>query len=110
MSAAESSAPYLIDCDVLITDYSTICFDGHMLSKPVVLFEKIRGYARRRGMYFDYPYGYASRYVTDENSLVKMCREANEPQEIDLQVKQRACGACDGHSTERVVELIKRCL
>ena len=34
------SAPYLIDCDVLITDYSSILFDGHILRKPIVLFEK----------------------------------------------------------------------
>lgn len=108
--STEPSAPYLIDCDVLISDYSTIVFDGHVLGKPVVLFEKVSGFARRRGMYFPYPQGYASRYVTDEPELVHVCRDATEPLELDLAAKKRACGACDGHSTERVVDLIRSCL
>lgn len=101
------SAPYLIDCDVLISDYSTIVFDGHVLNKPVVLFEKKKGFVDKRGMYFKYPEEYASRYVRDENELLQVIRTANEPQEADRWCKERACGACDGHSTERVVRLIR---
>lgn len=108
--STEPSTPYLIDCDVLITDYSTIMFDGHLLSKPVVLFEKQTGFVQRRGMYFPYPDGYASRYVTTEEELLSCIRNAEGQQELDLQCLERACGACDGHSTERVVELIKKAL
>ena len=108
--STEPSAPYLIDCDVLISDYSTIVFDGHVLGKPVVLFEKTPGFVQRRGMYFPYPDGYASRYVTNETDLLNVIREAKEPQEADLLCRELACGACDGHSTERVVDLIRSCL
>ena len=101
------SAPYLIDCDVLISDYSTIVFDGHVLGKPVVLFEKKAGFADKRGMYFKYPEEYASRYVRNERELLEVIRSAKEPQEADLRCRERACGACDGHSTERVVKLIR---
>lgn len=108
--STEPSAPYLIDCDVLITDYSTILFDGHILGKPVILFEKEQGFADRRGMYFPYPDGYSSRYVTTEAELIWRMRCAKGQRELDLICKERACGACDGHSTERVVALIRRFL
>lgn len=108
VSPLEPSTPYLIDCDVLITDYSSILFDGHVLGKPVVLFEKKTGFVQKRGMYFPYPEGYASRYVTTEKELLKTIRAADVPGPEDLACKERACGACDGHSTERVVDLIRR--
>lgn len=110
VSSNEPSTPYLIDCDVLITDYSSIVFDGHMLGKPVVLWEKLTGFVKRRGLYFDYPNGYASRYAVSEDDLLTVIREAHAPGKEDLLCKERACGACDGHSTERVIELIRSCL
>ena len=108
VSTREPSAPYLIDCDVLITDFSSILFDGHVLGKPVVLFEKDRDrYMSNRGMYRPYPEGYSSRHVTDEKDLVRAMRVAKEPRQEDIQCKWQCAGACDGHSTERVVSLIE---
>ena len=107
VSADVPSAPYLIDCDVLVTDYSSILFDAHILEKPVVLFEKNVGYIQSRGMYLEYPYGYASRYCRTETELVEMCRAAKEPQEADRRCRQLTASACDGHATERVIKLIE---
>lgn len=103
------SAQYLIDCDVLITDYSSILFDAHVLGKPVVLFEKdMDKYMANRGMYLPYPNGYASRHTTDEKELVKMLREAKEPLEEDIECKRYSASAClDGQSTNRVIELME---
>jgi len=104
------SAPYLIDCDVLITDYSSIMFDAHVLGKPVILFEKETGFVQKRGMSFPYPEGYASRYATREEMLLKMMRQADAPGPEDIRCRERCCGACDGHATERVVDLIRSCV
>ena len=106
VSADVPSAPYLIDCDVLITDYSSILFDAHVLGKPVVLFEKVKGYLQTRGMYLDYPGGYASRYCQSERDLVDICRYADVPGEADRRCLKLTASACDGHATERVVKLI----
>ena len=47
------SAPYIIDCDALATDYSTIMFDGYLLGKPCALYCPDRDeYLRDRGMYW----------------------------------------------------------
>ncbi|MDO5131441.1 MAG: CDP-glycerol glycerophosphotransferase family protein [Eubacteriales bacterium] len=106
-SAMEPSGPYLIDCDVLITDYSTIMLDAHILKKPVILFEKEPGFVGRRGLWLPYPDGYASRYCTMECELIQRARAANGQRELDILCRERTAGACDGHSTERVVNLIR---
>lgn len=107
VSSDAPSTPYLIDCDVLVTDYSSIMLDAHVLRKPVVLFEKQKGYAESRGMYLQYPDEYASRYCTTEADLVYILRTAFEPLEADIRCREYTASACDGHSTERVVKLIR---
>ena len=104
------STPYLIDCNVLITDYSSILFDGQVLGKPVILIEKDRDFIKQRGMSFPYPEGYASRHVTHEEELVTAMRLAYKQGPEDIKCRERACGACDGHATERVVDLIRSCV
>ena len=105
--SSEPSTPYLLEADVLITDYSSIMFDAHLLNIPVVLFEKNPGYLDTRGMYLNYPYDYASRYCTDEASLLKTIRKADKPHELDIAARNRVVSACDGHSTERIIKFLK---
>ena len=111
LPSSEPSTPYLIDCDVLVTDYSSILFDAHILKKPVVLFEKDHEkYLAERGMYFKYPDEYASRHCRTERDLVDMLRSAQKPQKADEQCRKRSTGACDGHSVERTIDLIRSVL
>jgi CDP-ribitol ribitolphosphotransferase len=103
----EPTAPYLYDCDVVITDFSSIMFDAYLLGKPVVLFEKRKGYLKTRGMYFDYPGGYSSRYCTDEHDLPDALRDATDLGRVERECIRKVAGACDGHSSRRVCELIR---
>ena len=103
----EPSTPYLIDCDVVITDYSSIIFDGYLLGKPAVLFEKNQGYLESRGMYLEYPGDYTDRYCTTETDLIRLCRAADGLSKAEKRCMNRVAGACDGHSTERVCDLIR---
>ena len=105
ISSREPSEPYLIDCDVCITDYSSIMFDAHILDKPVVLYAKDYEYYRKsRGMYFDYPKGYSDYHTTNGFDLLKLCRISESRKEKFSYFYD----ACDGHSVERIVDLIKR--
>lgn len=108
VSPDEPSAPYLIDCDVVITDYSSIIFDGYLLGKPSVLIEKVRGYTTDRGMYLLYPEQYSSMYCKDEKTMLELVRKADGLGQTERECIRHVAEACDGHATERVCELIRR--
>ena len=106
ISCSFQSAPFLIGCDSVITDYSSIMIDAHILNKPVVLYAKDKNrYLKIRGMYYDYPDAYSSQFTSDEEELIHMLRNPINNSSI---FKNFFADACDGHSTERVVKLIER--
>lgn len=101
------SIPFLIGADVVITDYSSIMFDAHVLGKPVVLYEKDYDmYKKSRGMYFDYPDSYSVQHTTDEEELIHLLRNPV----TDPKFRDFFADSCDGHATERLIELIERSL
>ena len=109
----EPSTPYLIDCDVVVTDYSSILFDGYVLHKPSVLcIHDAFEYTSSRGMYMDYPHDYGSITCAGWEYMIERARTAASRGmgERELMCLERSAGACDGHSTERVIELIKSLL
>ena len=106
ISSSEPSNPYLYDCDVVITDYSSIIFDGYLLNKPAILFEKQTDYATYRGMYMQYPYEYSSKYATNEKELLNLLRSTNTLTQVELDVINKVANKCDGHSCERICNLI----
>ena len=110
VSNKETSAPYLKKCRTLVTDYSSIMFDAMVLRKPVVLFAKDKEqYLRQRGIYYPYPDMYSDVFCDTEESL---CDALPLAKWSDKDEERRLfhAGACDGHSTERVVELIRSLL
>ena len=108
----EPSAPYLVDCDVVVTDYSSIVFDGYVLGKPSVLLAPdadLEAYQEARGFYLDYPRHYGGMRCRDARSLDIYMRAAAYDGMGDAEVRCRelTAGACDGHSTERVIEFVR---
>ena len=110
LPSSEPSAPYLVDCDVVITDYSSIMFDGYLLGKPSVLFEKEPGYTSTRGMYMKYPEEYSSRFCNNEHDMIRLCRSATGLGDTEKSIIHKVADMCDGHACERVCDLIKRTL
>ena len=104
------SASLLIDADVVITDYSSIMFDAMMLNKPVILFDRDLNYLKTRGMYYIYPEEYSGRWCNNERELIEMARNARELTDAEIACRKRVAGACDGHSTERVLNLVRSLL
>ena len=102
----EPSVNFLCSADVVITDYSSIMFDAYLMRKPVVLFEKQKGYVQQRGMYLDYPDQYCSRYATNEQELVRLIRVAEGLTKTELDCVDYVADMCDGHSCERICKLI----
>ena len=102
----EASVNYLYDADVVITDYSSIIFDGYLLKKPAVLFEKDMNYHRTRGMYLPYPDGYCSRLARNERELLEHLRSAKRLRTAERKCLDYVADACDGHSIERICAFI----
>ena len=108
----EPSTGYLIDCDVLATDFSSILFDGYVLGKPSVLTaDASDGYLESRGMYWKYPTEYSSRSIPIQGNERKFLEHLRAACVTGMRHAEREClrnvaDACDGHSTERVIELV----
>ena len=102
----EPTAPWLYDADVVITDYSSIMFDAWLLNKPVVLFEKVKGYIEDRGMYLKYPVQYCPRYANKETGAVLLARGAKQLLQTEMMCMDLVADMCDGHSCERICKLI----
>ncbi len=104
----ESTLQLLTACSVLVTDYSSVIFDAALLKKPMVFFcPDIKRY--ERGFYLNYPEDLPGEAVMKVDDLLPAVRRANEnpPVEKLEAFIDEQMGACDGHSTERVVDLIK---
>jgi len=105
--------PYLVDCDVLATDYSSILFDGYMLGKPSVLVAgDMSHYLKSRGMYMSYPWDYSSRHIRDNWDTRQLVSHLRAACVTGMREPERKClanvaGACDGHSAERVAGLVR---
>ena len=110
----EPTTRYLIDCDVIVTDFSSAIFDAYVLNKPSVLVADANDkYLVSRGMYMNYPYDYSSRAISvkgNEEKFVELLRDAYNKGMTDIEYEccRKTSDACDGHSTERVVQLIKK--
>lgn len=108
ISSAEPSTPYLIDCDVVITDYSSIIFDGYLLNKPSVLYSPNFDYVNKRGMYMKYPQEYSSKCATNESELLNLLRSTHELTEVERNCINKVGNKCDGYSCERICNLISK--
>ena len=109
-SSKVPSTPYLLKADTLITDYSSIMFDAMLLRIPIVLFAKdYRSFMRARGMYCKWPDMYSNNYCMREDQLAG-CLARAEWDDHSEYLRQYHAGACDGHSVERTIELIRSML
>lgn len=107
------SKPYLVDCDAVATDYSSILFDGYLLGKPCALFCPDMGeYLAARGMYWDYPREYSPYVAETPAELVSKLREAAAAGlgSVEEEAIERSAGACDGRSARRVADLVRSLL
>lgn len=104
----ESTLDLTAVSDVLITDYSSVIYDACLLDVPTVFYcPDYKEY--ERGFYLDFPDGLPGEMVSHSEKLLEAIRNTKENPPADRIEKFRSeqMEACDGHSTERAVELIK---
>jgi len=95
--------------DICISDYSSLIFEYSLFERPMIFFAyDIEEYYDWRGFYYDY----------DELTPGPVCKTTEEMveyiQNLDhnfdkqkvIDFKEKFMSACDGHATERIIDLI----
>ena len=109
----EPLIPYLMDCDAVLTDFSSASWDAFLAGKPVVFgTDGAAGYCKHRGMYYDYPQGYTARWLElqgNERQMVEMMANAAADGmcEREVELRDLAADMCDGKSARRVAEFVR---
>ena len=104
----------LNNCDVLITDYSSILFDFLLVNKPIILFAPdLNEYKKSNfSLYFDPEYIAPGMTARTSNELINLIRQISKSRNysINEQLKQKMLSSCDGKSTQRVCNFITNLL
>ena len=106
----EATERLMMVCDVLVTDYSSTVFEAALLDKPLILYcPDFNSY--ERDFYIDFPHELYGDFVTTQEGLMNCIDEVLKTPDLQGNklciFKEKYMGNCDGHSTERVVNLIQ---
>ncbi len=83
-STYENLNDLLIAADILVTDYSSICFDWSILEKPFICFGyDWEEYKAERGVYFDANEVYYGGVLKTEEEVVDRILNMNWPEEVE---------------------------
>ena len=94
----------LFVADILITDYSSVCFEFALLNRPMIFFAyDLEEYIKNRDFYYPYESFVPGPIVKSTEEVIEVIK--NENYEIDKinQFRNKFFDHFDGRSTERVV-------
>lgn len=104
----------LLLADVCITDYSSIAYEYSILERPILFFAyDLDDYIDERGMYLDYSEltpGPVCRTNAEMIDYIKALPGsfAGEYEDEIKAFRRKYVNMCDGHATERTIELIEK--
>lgn len=95
--------------DICISDYSSLVFEYSLFEKPMIFYAyDYDTYCDWRGFYYDYSEFTPGPVVQTEDDLldaiVNIDTQFDKQRVIDF--KEKFMGSCDGHATERIIELM----
>lgn len=98
--------PLLSSADALITDYSSSFFDYLLLDKPIIFYcPDTEEYLKNNGVYFNFPDDLPGHYCETFDEVLTSLRNIEDEAHYD-DFKDYYMKSCDGHSTEKVANLI----
>ena len=92
---------------MLITDYSSVIFEYALLNKPIAFFcYDLANY--NRGFYLKYPEDLPGDVYETQEELMDyiICEDKHSMTEKHTRFVEKYMSACDGHSSERIADLI----
>lgn len=94
-------------CDVLITDYSSVCMDFALLSKPCIFFAfDLDSYEKERSFYFDYESYVPGPVVKDFGSVIEEIKNPRKNEEKLRSFRDFNFDYIDCCNTERIFRRI----
>lgn len=104
-----SISELIVMSDILISDYSSLFFEWCLFDKPVIfLTPDFEQYVDERGFYIDFKSIVDKARCNNTEELIEMIQNISKYDfSFVKQIREDYMSACDGHSTERIVELMK---
>lgn len=95
--------------DILITDYSSVCFEYALLKKPMLFFAyDVEKYVQQRDFYFNYQSFIPGTLVRNTNEIVSSIQKHNFNEDKLDPFVNYFFDDLDGNSSRRVVEQLLR--
>ena len=90
-------------CDLLITDYSSVCMDFALLSKPCIFFAfDLEAYEKERSFYYDYKSYVPGPVVNDFDSVINEIKNPRKNEEKLRSFRDFNFDYIDCNNTERI--------
>lgn len=97
----------MVVSDLLVTDYSSVIFDWYLMDKPVVYFVyDLPEYESGRGLYYQFSEYVYGKVAENYDELAASVREEDLCADLRREFGDKFMSACDGNSTQRVIEWI----
>ncbi|GEK35190.1 CDP-glycerol glycerophosphotransferase family protein [Kurthia sibirica] len=98
--------------DILITDYSSVCFEYALLNKPMIFYcFDLEEYVSSRDFYIPYEQFTPGEIVYNTEELIDVMQKKTIDHSVDYsEFTTRFFDDLDGKSTERVADLIVSCM
>ena len=107
----EAEIDELLCCaDLCISDYSSLVFEYSLFEKPMIFYAyDLDDYCDWRGFYYDYSEFTPGPVVKSQDRLLEEIEKAGKEPDVERirEFRQRFMAACDGRSTERIMEWMK---
>ena len=109
--SSESTLELTAASSAIITDYSSVIYDACLMDVPCVFYCPDIG-KYERGFYLDFPDGLPGEMTTKSETLLDVIRNTvvSPDKEKTAKFKADQLSACDGHSAERIANIIKEWL
>jgi len=104
----ENTSRLMIVCDVMVTDYSSVIFEAALLNKPTIFYCPDFDHYER-DFYLNFPEDLYGEFAVNQEEFFKAVDKSLQAPDMDrLEIfKKTYMGSCDGHSAERIAEIIR---
>lgn len=99
----------LCTSDMCISDYSSLVFEYSLFEKPMIFFAyDYDNYCDWRGFYYDYKEFVPGPIFTETKQIAEYIQniDTSFDKEKVRAFREKFMGACDGHATDRIMELL----